>query len=319
MASAPGNLFFAGEHAVVYGRPAIVTSIDRRAVARLSPREDDMVILNSVGLGIAEMRINGENKNGPKELEVILDFIDSIVVKHNVETGFEITIESQVPIGSGMSSSTAVLSAILHEMNLRLELGLDKKEYFDMIFPFQERIHGGKASGSEIYSSVFGGFHWLEKSGDVMVGRKIKNLKIPVVVCDTRVKAPTKLTVGYHVPSLIDRYPQLVEKAWDEIEAITKEMKAAIEKGDIEKIGELMNENHKLLQSLKLSHPKLDDCIEEALKAGALGAKMSGGGWGGIMFAICYPEDQEKIANALKKTRGEVITSNIGVEGLRDD
>ncbi len=317
--SSPGNIFFAGEHAVVYGKPAIVASVERRTRVRVVPREDDMVIVNSRELGIAEMRVNGEGKRGPKELEVILDFIDSLITKSLMARGFEVYIESEIPIESGMSSSTAVFSAILEALNNYLELGIPREDYFSIIHPFQEIVHGGKASGSEIFSSVFGGFHWLEKREGKLVGEKIRELEIPVVIGNTMVRAPTKLTVGYHVPSLMDRYPELVNRAWEDIEAITREMRRAIEKEDLERLGGLMNENHRILRDLKLSHPKLEDCIEEALKAGALGAKLSGGGWGGIMFAICYPEDQEKIAEAVQKTRAEVIKTRIGGEGLRKE
>ncbi len=315
MASAPGNIFFSGEHAVVYGKPAIVASVGKRTHVSITTRSDDMVLVNSKELGIAEMRVNGEAKRGPEQLMVILEFLDSLVMKAGLVHGFDVRIESEIPVASGMSSSTAVLSAILHEFNRFAGLGLEKREYFDIIHPFQEKIHGGKASGSEIYSSVFGGFHWLERR-DKLVGEGIEGPSIPVVIGDTRVKAPTKLTVGYHVPSLIDRYPERVDSAWDEIERITKDMRRAIEHGDLEGIGELVNANQSVLSDLKLSHPKIDDLIDEALKAGALGAKMSGGGWGGIMFAVCRPEDRDKVAKAMQRTRANIIVTDLGVDGV---
>ncbi len=316
MASAPGNVFFSGEHAVVYGRPAIVASIEKRTYVEICPRDDDRVIVNSREFGIADMRVNGENKSGPKELEVILDFIDSLVTKSTREKGFEVKIWSEIPAESGMSSSTAVLSALLDALNDFLGLGISRDNYFQVIFPFQERIHGGKASGSEIYSSVFGGFHWLDRSNGVV--EKIAEFEIPVVIGDTLVRSPTKLTVGYHVPSLIDRYPEMVEDAWNQIAEITRKMRKALESRDLAKIGDLMNQNQEVLSSLGLSHPKLDDLISEALKAGAVGAKLSGSGWGGIMFAVCYPEDQKKVADAMKKTRARILVTSLGGPGLTE-
>jgi len=90
-----------------------------------------------------------------------------------------------------------------------------------------------------------------------------------------------------------------------------------MEKNDEIAIGKLMNKNQELLLSLGLSHPKLDDCISEARRAGALGAKLSGSGWGGIMFALARKEDVDKVVAAIKTTGADAFKAEVGGAGVQ--
>ncbi len=321
MWSAPGNIFFSGEHAVVYGRPAIVASVGLRTRVEIKPKEDKLVVINSREFGTAKAELDGSKKDGEAALIPVLELVLDLI--KDTKNGLEIHIESDIPVESGMSSSTAVSSAILGALNEFLGLGIKKEDYFDILHAFQVKVHGGKASGSEIFSSVFGGFNYLEKKNingkERLTAVQLGDLPISVVIGDTKIKAPTKLTVGYHVPSMMDRYPSLVEYIFDSIADVTEKARKAIERKDIEKLGSLMDENQSLLDELGLSHPKLDDCIRTARRAGALGAKLSGGGWGGIMFAITYPDRLDAVADAIAKTGAKVIKTSIGVEGLRKE
>lgn len=324
-ASAPGNLFFAGEHAVVYCYPAIVTSIGKRTFAEASSRDDIIVEVESTAFGKA----TAKNRNGvleersmdKKELNSVLDLCEMAVKEFSISDGFSLKIDSEIPVESGMSSSTAVLCASFCAITELFGKHVKPEKYFDYIYPLQVKIHGGKASGAEIYSSSVGGFNRIQKveeNGKVV--QKVKPLgkqEFSVVVGNTKVRGPTAIVVGSHVPSLQKRNPELVQGSWKKIEKIVKSMQSAIKKGDVLKVGKLMTADQKVLSKLMVSHPKLDDCIAEALKAGAIGAKLSGGGWGGVMFALCKSEDKEKVAQAIESTGSEAIITEIGGEGVR--
>ena len=90
----------------------------------------------------------------------------------------------------------------------------------------------------------------------------------------------------------------------------------ALKEGDTRTLGYLINQNQTVLRELGLSHPKLEDCIDEALRAGALGAKLSGSGWGGVMFALTTEENQKRVAEAVATTGANVFSAKLGVAGV---
>lgn len=319
MASAPGNLFFFGEHAVVYGKSAIITAADLRTTASCTRAGNRTIRVESDAFGLATGRLaDGRvvERKGPQELEILLELCETAAQTWGISEGFSLKIASEIPVKSGMSSSTAVLCSSLAAVLGEFGKGVPKSDYYKILYPLQKKLHGGKASGAELVSSSVGGFNLFRKEGEGIACESLGELPLSIVIGDTRVQSPTYLTVGYHVPSLMDRYPERVKQAFDEIGALVEEGKRAIMKKDVARIGELMDENQRLLASLGLSHPKLDDCISEAKKAGALGAKLSGSGWGGVMFALTHPEGQEKVAQAMAKTMATVIRTRTGARGV---
>ncbi len=326
-ASAPGNLFFLGEHAVVYGCPAINTAVNKRTVAIASERTDNRVEVESAFYGKANALLqNGklvERKFEEKGLDSMLDLCESTLNAFELRSGFNLKIDSEIPVESGMSSSTAVLSASFKAITELFGQKVKLEKYFDYLYPHQVKIHGGKASGSEIASSAFGGFNRVQKitlpDGKAKLDFKsLGNQEFQVVIGNTKIRSPTGLVVGTHHPSLFARWKDQTDKAIKDIEKLSKKMQSAIKKGNAEAVGKIMNKNHKILRDKFLvSHPKLEDCINEALKAGALGAKLSGAGWGGVMFALVTPESKEAVVKAIQSTGSEAISTQIGVEGVR--
>lgn len=324
--SAPGNLFFLGEHAVVYGHPSINVSVGRRTTVHLIERTDENVKVVSkefgeftaiVCHGIKELRLS------QNELKPAAELVGFAIQELGIRTGFEIEIESEIPVESGMSSSTAMLCSVFKALVELSGKKIKNEKFYEHLFHFQEKIHGGKASGSEIVSSSIGGFNRIqktEKGGNYNI--KWKNLgsqEFSVVIGNTGVRAPTALTVGSHIPSLMRRDKPMVEKSFEKISRLCSAAQSAIKSGNAVRMGSIMNKNQKILSNLMLSHPKLDDCISESLKAGALGAKLSGGGWGGVMFALVEKDKQEEVAKAIESTGSEAIIAEIGVEGSRVD
>jgi len=315
-ASSPGNLFLCGEHAVVYGYPAIICSVEQRTAVTVTRTDNPSIEVTSAEFGTARAKIEERDimvTTPNDELAIFLDLVRSL----GLPSGFTASITSSIPVQSGMSSSTAVLASFLYALRNEFSLPIEPSSFYDLLLPLQKKVHGGKASGSEIFSSTLGGFHRIERRDDVVESHKLCEHDLDIVIADTRVHAPTSLTVGYHVPSLIDRRRDLVFETFDRIRDITNEAQKALQDGDAQKLGKLINENHHMLQRLGLSHPKLDDCVGEALDAGALGAKLSGSGWGGIMFALVDDEHAEDVKAALERTRATVIATSIGGEGTR--
>ncbi len=322
--SAPGNLFFFGEHAAVYGRPAICAAVDKRTYVELAERNDSKITVcsDSFGEGCAQISETGLLNKVFKapELSTTFDFIDILAAKFKMSCGFELKIRSDVPVNSGMSSSTALLSAVFKAVSNFAGQNIRPEEYFDYLYPMQVKVHGGHASGSEIVSSALGGFNKVQKiEAGSKTNLKFEHLgvhKFSIIVGNTKVSSPTSLTVGYHVPSLIARNKTRVFGVFDEIAEISEKAETILAKDDEAKLGKLMNKNQELLSSLGLSHPKLDDCIDEARKAGALGAKLSGSGWGGIMFALTRKDDAQKVLRAIQSTGADAFKTEVGGSGV---
>jgi mevalonate kinase len=133
-----------------------------------------------------------------------------------------------------------------------------------------------------------------------------------VVIGDTGIASPTAIAVG-DVRREWQSDPQRYEAIFDEIGEISRQARAAIQAGTPELLGPLMDDNHVYLQDLGVSSPQLDRLVFVACQAGALGAKLSGGGRGGNMIALSVPETAQAIARALLEAgaRRTIITEVI--------
>jgi mevalonate kinase len=157
--------------------------------------------------------------------------------------------------------------------------------------------------------------HRAEPDGEARrgAGGEVETFKVAepftIVIADTGIAAPTRGSVG-DVRKLWEADQKHWEKVFDEVADISFAARRVIEEGWINMLGELMDENHALLQEMTVSSAELDHLVESARKAGALGAKLSGGGRGGNMIALVNPEISEHVSSALKEAgaKNTIIT-----------
>jgi mevalonate kinase len=136
---------------------------------------------------------------------------------------------------------------------------------------------------------------------------------IEIVMGNTGLTANTKAAVA-GVKERKDQNPEKYNKIFDESMNLVNEARVKLDELNLESVGMLMNENHKLLQEIEVSHEKLDMLVEIALTNGAIGAKMTGGGLGGYMVALTPGEDiQNRVAKAMEEEGFEALKSRIGV------
>jgi mevalonate kinase len=161
-----------------------------------------------------------------------------------------------------------------------------------------EKLHHGTPSGIDNTVVTYA------KPVYFIKGQPIETFKVgepfTIVIADTGIPAPTKESVG-DVRKLWEADQKHWERVFDEIADISFAARRVIEEGWIKMLGVLMDENQAWLQQMTVSSPELDHLVEAARRAGALGAKMSGGGRGGNMIALVQPEIAENVSLALKE------------------
>jgi mevalonate kinase len=161
-----------------------------------------------------------------------------------------------------------------------------------------EKLHHGTPSGIDNTVVTYARPVYFVRGQPIETFRVARPFTI--VIADTGISAPTKESVG-DVRRLWRNDPSRWETVFDKIGEISFTARRAIEAGKPELLGELMDENHELLQKLTVSSRELDALVEAARRAGALGAKLSGGGRGGNMIALVEPEKAETVSSSLRE------------------
>jgi hydroxymethylglutaryl-CoA reductase len=114
-----------------------------------------------------------------------------------------------------------------------------------------------------------------------------------------------------------NKYPEIYDPIFKKAEKLAYAGRKALESYDLEMVGELMNENHRLLQEIEVSSIELDLLVDIARKNGAFGAKLTGGGGGGCMVALTPGKElQNGVAAAVEKEGYEVLRTKIGIEKI---
>ena len=319
VASAPAKVILFGEHFVVYGEPAIVLAIDKRARASAELRTDKRLYINSVDLGLSgffmEERFQPERggEEARPKLEPIKIAAEKVLDLSKKEVGVSIEVESSIPVAAGLGSSAAVAAAVVVAVSHLLGVKLSKEEIFRFAYEAERFVHG-TPSGIDPTISTYGGVLLFQKD------RGVKSLDveedIPLVVGDTGMKRSTGEQVAM-VREKRGQFPSIIDHVIKTGGKVALEAAKALENEDLNALGELMNINHALLCAVGVSNEPLERLVYAARKAGALGAKLTGAGGGGCMVALCLPEKLEEVAEAIERAGGTAFIARKTNEGAK--
>jgi mevalonate kinase len=292
--SAPAKVILFGEHAAVYGKPAIAVPVSSlRASASVHP-ETGGKGLHIEALDLAQVL----------PVTVDSDLMDNALIytaRQVLKTlnahppDATIRLSSQIPMASGLGSGAAVSTALARAVAGAIGKPLSDDTLNTLIFEI-EKLYHGTPSGIDNTVIVY------ERPVYFIKGMPLQSLNIgtpfTLVIGDTGEAGITRVAVG-DVRTLYDANPQKIMPILDEIGDISVRAKTIIESGDPDDLAPLMMRNHELLRELTVSAPSLEKLITVALNSGALGAKLSGGGRGGNMIALVHHTTAEKIKEAL--------------------
>jgi mevalonate kinase len=131
-----------------------------------------------------------------------------------------------------------------------------------------------------------------------------------LLIGETGVRSATRLPVG-EVRRRWEADPARYDALFDQAGAVVTQARAALEQGALPALGSLLSQNHALLQQIGVSSPQLDALVAAAQAAGALGAKLSGAGWGGVMLALVTPDTREQTAAALVQAGAKRVSETL--------
>jgi len=217
-------------------------------------------------------------------------------LKFDSLSGVTVLIRSSIPVASGLGSGAAVSVAIIRALANHLKTDLTDEQVSALAYE-TEKLYHGTPSGIDNAVVTYARPVYFVK------GQPIETFQVKkpftIVIGDTGIPASTKESVR-DVRVQHHKRPERYETLFAAIGSIASTARQLIEGGMPESLGPLMHENHALLRSMKVSSPELDHLVEAARDAGALGAKMSGGGRGGNMIALVQPKKAKVVAKALK-------------------
>jgi len=294
---AHGKLILAGEHVVVYNKPAIAIPFPLRMKAYVTEKPGKISITSNIYTG-------GLEAMPDKMLGLARCIKRTLEICHQPEEGIRIELESEIPVGRGLGSSAAAATAIVRGICDFFQKPLSEDELYSLVEIAENYAHG-KASGIDMRVVANDKAIFYKKS----IGASSLSAVKPfyMVVADSGEIGDTKIAVE-HVKELRRQKPDVIEPIIDEIEDIVWKARKAILTGDAILLGKLLLKNHDNLKKLEVSNSILDHMVDTAMRAGALGAKLTGGGMGGCIIALATDlTDAEKVAKALIKEGARAV------------
>ena len=337
--SAPGKVHLIGEHAVVYGEPAIIAAIGNRTYVDISPAED--ITYQDVAwpdishtwkidqvFKITQKTLDLRNKgNEKKDFSELFSFIKEngyegyratvlgLAMKNlGINQGFSVIIDSKIPTGAGLGSSASRAVATTKAIAELFGKELSLEEINDIAFE-QEKIIHGTPSGGDNSACCFGGLVWFKKS---QPKNEIKSLKeeIPYQLENFIFvyTGPPQKTTGELVQLARELDEDYRTERTKKIGEMCHEMLNVLKEKNFQRMKEIMNQTQKNLAELKVSTEKIDQIAESVQKIDGA-AKLCGAGGGGIV--LCYHEDKNKLIDLIKSIGYDPWESELAVEGVK--
>ena len=311
--SACAKLILLGEHAVVYGEPALAIPFSGLKVrCVIEPWINGPT-------GTLQIKARELQLNQPLQALTEDNFLRKAVELVLAELGIsqtptcKLAIYSNIPISAGLGASAAIAVATMRALSAFLGHPLEKETLNRLAFETEKLMHGNP-SGIDNTVIVYEQAILFRKGEPIEFVYPSINLHF--LIADSGIKKATAETVAY-LAQQRERDPQSVEAAIAEIGKISLLGKKAFEQGDLIALGEAMDADQALLAQLDLSCEALDKLIIAARQTGALGAKLTGGGKGGNMLALVTPETQETVRKALLSA-GAVRVYQTNLKGVQD-
>jgi len=309
IASAPGKIILFGEHFVVYGGKAILCAINKRitVTAKAIP-ENKISIKSSIGnLVLAPKR---PLTKVDIQLRPFYYLADKMIQKYDEKSGMEITIDSEIPVGVGLGSSSAccvagaaAISGVFTEKS--------KEEILQMAIEAEKTMFPN-TSGADCTVCTFGGIMQYDKqTGHSKIDSEPR---FHLVIANSKIEHSTKEVVST-VNQFKEKNEERFSKICNEENNLIDDVLVCLKKNDLKGIGIDIIKNQEYLELIGVSNEKLRSMIELA-NISSFGAKITGAGVGGCIFALTDETNMEDTIQQLKKNNYECFSVKIDFKGL---
>jgi mevalonate kinase len=305
-----GKTILFGEHFVVHGIPGIASAIDSTTNAIVKKARK--------GITVTDDRKGAKGYAEKKKLQQ-LESIERMLIAMGMDpkkTALDIWLGGNLPGFSGLGASAASSVAIARAIAEEFDLIFSNEKINDVAYE-AEKAYAGNPSGIDNTAATFGGLIWFKKNlgvGSNTIEQLNISEPVEIIIGNTGIVANTKAMVAA-VAKRKQANPSKYDSVFREAEQLAIKGREALEKFDLKQVGDLMNENHRLLQDIEVTCNELDYLVDLSRKHGAFGAKMTGGGGGGCMLALTPGKYlQKKVASAIENEGFEVLRTKIGVK-----
>lgn len=282
--SVPGSLMLFGEHAVLYGKTAIVAAIDARLHIEIAFNNLEKINIYS-SIGTINLNIHDLNNINTNIInwEFVLSSIKSFNIKYSIKKGFDLIItNSNLKISSGFGSSAAVVVGVLASLNLCFAIKQSNQELFVQALDIVHEVQNGLGSGADVAASIYGGI--VSVKNYAVQKLLTANFDLTAVYCGYKTKTADVINI---INQKINQYPELYNYIFDSYNTCSKLALLAIQNQDLYTLGKLMDIAHGLMSGMGVVDNILDQ-LAVSLRAqnNIYGAKVSGAGLGDCVIGL---------------------------------
>lgn len=314
-ATSPGKIILFGEHAVVYGRPAIAAPVTQvRAEAVVEDSLSEGIRLSAPDLERDYWFSDaGEDDPFARAVQVLIEAADIKVLPN-----LNITVVSDIPMASGLGSGAAMASAVIRALakHLNLSAFMSNEPVSSLTYKVEELLHGTPSGIDNTVVVYEQPVFFIRQQTENHIETLGISGELLFIIADSGIPSKTKEVVADVRRAWLVNRAQF-EEYFDSCGRIAQEAKEAINSGDVRYLGQLMTHNHNILTDMGVSSKELDDLVNSAMAAGALGAKMSGGGRGGNMISLVDRFREDEVREALRSAGAVSIIRSLLSEDSR--
>jgi len=306
-ASAPGKVILFGEHFVVYGVKAILCAINKRVTVTAEKIKEEKISIKS-DIGDLELELNKPISEINSPLKPFYYLANKMI--RNQSTGIEIKIESDIPLGAGLGSSSACCVAGAAAIS-KLFSEKTKEEILELAIEAEKTIFEN-TSGADCTVCTYGGIIEYEKEKGFIKIKSEPNFHL--IIANSNIKHSTESIVS-KVKQFKNEDTERFSKLCDDESKLIEDVLQLLKENNIQKLGQKVVQNQKYLETIGISNEKLKDMIKTGQES-SFGTKITGAGDGGCVFSLTDESNSENTVNGFKKKNYDCFSVKIDYDGL---